>query len=35
MSSDDAEHPPKELLQPLTQSQPPQSHVTSSSMTTP
>ncbi|CAF5094320.1 unnamed protein product, partial [Rotaria magnacalcarata] len=23
MSSDDDEHPPKELLQPLTQSQPP------------
>ncbi|CAM4773836.1 unnamed protein product [Rotaria magnacalcarata] len=35
MSSDDEEHPPKELLQPLTQSQPPQSTVTSSSMRTP
>ncbi|CAF4281422.1 unnamed protein product [Rotaria sp. Silwood2] len=34
MSSDDDEHPPKELLQPLTHFQPPQSNFTSSYMTT-
>ena len=34
MSSDGDERPPKELLQPLTHFQPPQSSFTSSSMTT-
>ncbi|CAF4741643.1 unnamed protein product, partial [Rotaria sp. Silwood2] len=34
MSSDDDEHSPKELLQPLTHFQPPQSNFTSSYMTT-